>query len=554
MTIGGREEGLHLYDVSDPTRARLLGAFRGEFLDVLLSGARAYLPAGAPGLVVLDIANPRLPTKVSQIDPGDHVRTGPQAGVRIGRQGGALHSGVVDLRVEGNLVYVAALEAGLLVWDLTDPLAPKQIGQFQTPGYAEAVEIDREGTIAYVSNNVITPFTLWAIDVRDPSKPASLGEFEGGETISGGISQLRAADDRLYYLTYNTGYVMSWTLGVVRFGGPVESGAPPAPRLVGELSHHGFPWDLEIENGTAYVADAEGVSVLTFAADGTPEERSRLVGTSPVKQIAVENGHAFLFGDSGMHVVDVTRPAAPVSVAQLDLNARSPYRIQEGVAYFEVGTGRGDLDLSNPADPRWKDRDEDFLPGWCDGWARLPVGNYCYRITYAGAAVGVIVDVLEGGEPVTTLQVPLGAGPWLSRDPLAAHSRYVYVLGRQGVYVLDPSNPATPYLVALKPIDNGTFSLISAALSPPRGVVVEYPAFGIQWIAILNGKAYVLSGGLWVFDLSDPIAPVEIAYYETDAHALVVDGDVVYLAGPSSELQIVQVAIGQVRAGETTAR
>jgi hypothetical protein len=53
---------------------------------------------------------------------------------------------------------------------------------------------------------------------------------------------------------------------------------------------------------------------------------------------------------------------------------------------------------------------------------------------------------------------------------------------------------------------------------------------------------YVLNGGLWVFDLSDPTVPTEIAHYGTDAALVQVVEDRIYLAGPGSAVEVVRFA------------
>ncbi|MBI4306352.1 MAG: hypothetical protein HY678_08530 [Chloroflexi bacterium] len=54
-------------------------------------------------------------------------------------------------------------------------------------------------------------------------------------------------------------------------------------------------------------------------------------------------------------------------------------------------------------------------------------------------------------------------------------------------------------------------------------------ANGGQSVAIFRGRAYVLYGGLWIFDLADPAAHEEVGYYDTGASVLQVHGDLVYL-------------------------
>jgi hypothetical protein len=74
--------------------------------------------------------------------------------------------------VSGNFVYVAALENGLRIVDVSNPTSPTEVGFFATPGPARNVAVN--GNYAYVSVGVAG---LRILDVSDPANPSVVGAF-----------------------------------------------------------------------------------------------------------------------------------------------------------------------------------------------------------------------------------------------------------------------------------------------------------------------------------------------------------------------------------------
>jgi hypothetical protein len=75
-----------------------------------------------------------------------------------------------DVAVSGSYAYVADNWAGLRVIDVSNPSSPREVGFYDTPGYAYGVAVS--GTYAYVAD-------VWeglrVIDVSNPSSPSGGG-------------------------------------------------------------------------------------------------------------------------------------------------------------------------------------------------------------------------------------------------------------------------------------------------------------------------------------------------------------------------------------------
>ena len=101
-------------------------------------------------------------------------RSNPVAPVVAGRSPVFLDV-VQDVKVEGNLAYVADDDAGLQIIDLTNPTAPAAAGSLGGLGTAMGVNV--EGNYAYVTTYDSGQFYLRVIDVSDPTDPVQVGSL-----------------------------------------------------------------------------------------------------------------------------------------------------------------------------------------------------------------------------------------------------------------------------------------------------------------------------------------------------------------------------------------
>ena len=77
-----------------------------------------------------------------------------------------------DAASRGGYAYVACGPSGLLILDVSDPVNPVQVAQFDTPGSVRAVKVrDRFAFLADYTKGV------YAVDIADPEHPASAGWF-----------------------------------------------------------------------------------------------------------------------------------------------------------------------------------------------------------------------------------------------------------------------------------------------------------------------------------------------------------------------------------------
>jgi LVIVD repeat len=175
--VGIRPRGVHEFTV-------------GRSSDRLL----AYLAVpnsewlGGPGdLRILDITDPRQPFEVGNW--GAHRETGLPIGLgsncepecRGLSQRALLHS--VALSPDQRTAYLSYWDLGMFILDVTDPSAPRLLGRFVESPLAEgdthSVAIAR-GSIAMVADETFSPpwGRLRMVDVSDPLAPVQIGTWE----------------------------------------------------------------------------------------------------------------------------------------------------------------------------------------------------------------------------------------------------------------------------------------------------------------------------------------------------------------------------------------
>lgn len=116
-------EGLYIVDVSDPARPRQVGHFNKKsptggdyyFNDVAFYGDYAFVALDYAGFLVLDISDPANPREVAHVDPwpGSTWENAP--------------GHMIQVKVIGDRAYFPAGEAGVYIYDIRNPRAPKLI-------------------------------------------------------------------------------------------------------------------------------------------------------------------------------------------------------------------------------------------------------------------------------------------------------------------------------------------------------------------------------------------------------------------------------------------
>jgi hypothetical protein len=528
------ESGIAIADISAPAAPRLLGSLPlvGAALSVQVVGSTAYVATAGlgGGLHVLDVSDPAAPRPLGNLP----LSGGSASGVRV----------------VGSVAYVTVGFGGLRIVDVSIPAAPVLLGELDTPGRARALAA--AGTFVYIADDSAG---LRSIDVSDPAAPTEAGSA----SLSG---EARA----------------------ITLNGQTAAVATSAGLWLVDLSNPARPQVLAPALTTLPIFDAALAAGLTYAAAGN--EGLLLLDSTDPQNIALLDRFATLAdtrdiwlaaplayvaaGTGGLHIVDVSDPAAPSGRGQIDtIEPALALQVRDNLAY--VATGRGDIevfDISTPQTPTLH--------------TTIPVA--------AGSVVGLHIAgssawVALGNSGIQQLEISAAqvVSPTASITPTLITSRdtlgsalgltvaddTVYVANRSGVFSSSPAQPWAEYAIGedayVRDIaiagsrayaaDSGfpsglhLFDVTStAAPFAPLGfapVAAPGSALAVQ-PADAGDLAYVAagSGGVLLFDTSDPARPTRRSGYDTPglARELQVAGDRVYVADGDGGLLILQIS------------
>ncbi len=558
----------------------LVQQFAGASAAIAVAGDTAYLGVG-PRLILLDVADPRAPRQVGQSQ--------------------ALPGLVQDVDVVGDLAYVAAGDAGLVVLDISERGSPHQVGAVQTRGSASRLVV--QGGLAYVgAQNLLT-----VIDIAESSAPREVGWLE----MPGEVSALAVVSGTAY-IAHQKG------LHVVDVSDPAQ------PRERGALRLPAGAEDVAVLGGYAYIAGG-GLRVV----DITDPTRLRVVGSwealgMATSAVAVVGDTAYVtsgfceFGYCSASLVplDVSDPTKPREIGQTNAPVLARDIVVSGGFAYVVGPmdGLSVIDVRDAAHPREVGSARFNTPGSVE--AVILAGDHAYALS--GGKTAVILDVAQPQDihPVGVIQEPTwlnGLALWngyalvsawqdglhlfnvqdptrprqvgaLSASELggAAYSLVVadapdgvnaVVVVDEGLRVIGLKQPTEPHVLGQLAVEGGTFDVAVAgrlvvlvgeyypqgAYEPVgilRVVDITDPASPRQVgalvlprearsVAVAGGYAYVgLADALWAVDVSDPAHPRRVSALPIAGGALdvVVNGSYAYLAAGRAGVWVVDVS------------
>ncbi len=160
----------------------ILGQLGGYANAVAVKDKVAYLGVG-PQVLILDVSNPAMPRQIGQ--------------------SGTFSGFVWDIAIAGDLVYVAAGNAGLRIMDLTKPLQPRRIDDTPSEGSFEKIII--QGSVAFVAEVLqkypVRQDVIRLFDVSDPGNPHELNSTLYGRLLDVQGGQVYAIQDGVLTVT-----------------------------------------------------------------------------------------------------------------------------------------------------------------------------------------------------------------------------------------------------------------------------------------------------------------------------------------------------------------
>ncbi|MDZ7399744.1 MAG: BACON domain-containing carbohydrate-binding protein [candidate division KSB1 bacterium] len=305
---------LSIANVGDSLNVRLVGRWGGGPCYAVATDGK-YVYRGSGGyLEIFDVTNPAAPKMIGQVMTPDVVR---------------------EIAVSGHYAYVADYDAGLRVIDVSVVSSPREVGFYDTPGDARGVAVS--GPYAYVADY---DAGLRVIDVSVVSSPREVGSYDTPG--------------------YAFGVAVSGHYAYVADGGSglrvIDVSVVSSPREVGFYDTPGWANGVAVSGHYAYVADyADGLRVIDVSVVSSPREVGYYDTPGDARGVAVSGHYAYVAdGDAGLRVIDVSVVTSPREVGFYDTPCYA-----EGVAvsghYAYVADVLGGLrviDVSTVTSPR----------------------------------------------------------------------------------------------------------------------------------------------------------------------------------------------------------
>ncbi|MCB8945874.1 MAG: hypothetical protein H6658_19165 [Ardenticatenaceae bacterium] len=298
LGIGSR---LAVVDVSDPTKPHVIswsGILPRIVQQITLSDELAYVALGEAGLWVFDISDPTTLTLLGQVQTTTPAR---------------------QFLLHDDLAYVidssSPREPGqiLSVVDVVDPMKPLEISTFSLPSRAtKLVAVDDYLYISIYPYHADYEDTLWVVDISDPDSlqlVTAVPELAGSDMIS--------FDEGLMLLKAKTNWLTI-----------INTDDPHHPTGTSLNSPSGFigAGTIQLNENIIYVATtfsdagscAAGVHAFNIADINNINDLAGLNAVDcGIPKIAIANSYLYIATNSGLSIVDISNPASMVLLGKL---------------------------------------------------------------------------------------------------------------------------------------------------------------------------------------------------------------------------------------------
>ncbi len=403
--------------------------------------------------------------------------------------------------VSGSIACAASSDAGLLVFDISDPSHLELVAEREVDGEAHAVAI--VGTTAYVAIGV---GGLAIFDIARPDETVQVGQY------------VTADEARDVAVVGGLAYVASLGAGLTI----IDVSDPHAPTLVAQVATYDRALGVVVTGDHAFVADYRaGVAVVDVNDPAHPQLLSHATTAAPTTALAVSGDLlAAATGAGGVRLYDITNASSPVPAGSI-----ATYGLATDVTF------RNRMLLTTTTGPRLYAHDVNDPALAVEKWAMVPGGPARGLDTSGDLAVVAldgagleVVRICEAADPVTSVLDYYGSLDFHSPRDVAMSGDVAYI-------VTEPLGLMTMRL----PV-HGSVQVLATASTPGNAV-------GVAVDGNLACVADSLSG-LRTFDVTNPAAPVALGGYDTPGQAVdvAICGNLALVADGSGDLQIIDVS------------
>jgi hypothetical protein len=367
----------------------------------------------------------------------------------------------------------------LIVVDASDPAFLEEVASIALPAQARGMVVANSIAYCALENDV-----LQLVDLSDPHAPALLG------------STALPCTPTSVAVAGAYAYVPAWEYCVDNHGiYAVDVSDPLAPAVVSRTEVEPYPTNIAISGGYAYTLDSFGLSILDLSSPAAPVRVGNLNLPGGGRYLTVRgdrtyvvcSGEEYPAPDNGLNIIDTSDPTEPQVIGTLTAEDAPAFGIGLWGDYALIGhgsLGMALIDISVPQDPKIVHHvgiqgvPSDYIVTDSLLFARSHmVMSYLLQEPFAPEP-GAVVPGIEGIVSTAT----------------DGHYAYVVEYENARLHVLDLSDPEDPRIIGSAEID-ADFAY---------GIAITDPG-------ILKPHAYIggrrIGSEIYVVDISDPSAP-----------------------------------------------
>ena len=532
---------------------------RGPHWSIAARGSQVFYGTGA-SLVIVDYENPEEPREVGEVIlptlfkgiaiDGDYaylsVWTMGMYVVDISDIANPTIVGSVEGEVKGRIayysdhVYVMNEYEGVWIYNVSDPGNPEYVRRWESEGWVTDICI--VDTVGYLLDNALG---IQYLNLSEPGNPTDAGVYQvrlGGRTS---LSCIEVSDG--YALIGHSGVLRIWDIS-----SPEDS-----------TESHWFSLqnstikDIEVRDHYAFV----GTSVGTWVIDWQQwDDLSMLFLTETsfgLRAIALGDDLIHLDGE-GFETYDIT-DMENIELIDMDYNEgwNLSVEVKDNYAFLNTGARFLILDIEDIANPELISEIEmDPEANW-GGEVKYVDDDYAYVVHYELLSC---IDISDPHNPelVSEIETPTGTSDFFLRDTVG------FLLHNGGMISFDMSDPANPEEISrggsgrneFTFYEHYTFNIgmsnrvhvvdISDITNMQTVETIGTPGTSVS-LAIKDHYLYigVRSGGIGVFDISNPAEPEYVGQYEQSpfgAGDMSINGNYLYTSSAAPGLEVFDIS------------
>ncbi|TFG19112.1 MAG: hypothetical protein EU530_07190 [Promethearchaeota archaeon] len=483
--VAAGEDGFISLDISDPTDPVKLDDYRDSgdeehATEIIVNGDLAYLADGNDGFEIISVLTPDNLRRRSEVDGvsiyfeaielvGTDLYAIGSRGLKIydvsneyfpsGPIGSFNDGGInTDIAIAGNYAFLADLEEGLEIVNITDISNITQVGQYDL-SFKSLVSVTVDGNYAYV----ISHDGFEIIDVTDVTNPVKIGGVDNGYGM--GID-----------INGNYAYVCEFERGVGIYDISIKS----SPSEFSRIDDFMIIEEITVGNHI-YAAMGEEGLVQIDASDPADLSSPAVYTAAPIYKAEIHEGYIYGVSEGELKVISETTMTAVTNYMGNFVDVA----LHGSRAYIFYYLGFDILDISIPTSPVF-------------------LGNYTHEGVglIGGVADDTYLYAIDPDEGIYVIDITTATAPTVVGeiesyyvDEIVVENNMAYFVSRNlGLTVVDMADPTLPVAVS---------SYRSVLRSPYRGIIARDNA-------VLIGDL----NGILIMDVSDPTVAAVVDEYE----------------------------------------